>query len=156
MQTDGVGVRLLLVPPGRAVEVALEASAEVVHADKGVGDGQDDEDDGEDSKGRQRSLNSLVLLPVARLVDAHELEEEVRQAAEVKDHDAAHADLVLATREECGKEQDRDRHGNRQSGQDSLGARRPAHNDEELNREAEEEEKVEFQQCDVNLWRGPV
>ena len=80
----------------------LEARAKVVHADEGVDDGQDDEEDGQDGKGGQRPADGVVVLAVARLVDAHQLEEEVGQAAKVQQDDEAHADPVLASGEEGG------------------------------------------------------
>lgn len=107
-----------------------KAGAKVVHADECVGDGQNDEDDGENRERRERPRRSLVLLLVAGLVNANQLEEEIRQGSEVENDDRAHANLVFATDEEGSEEQDRNCDRNSHERQAELGVGRlVAHND---------------------------
>lgn len=129
----------------------LEALAEVGHADDCVGDGQDDEQDGDDGKGREGLANSHVVLLVAGLVNADELEEEVAKAAEVEDDGNDHAGLVLAAGEESGGEEDQDRDGNGGDGEGELGVTCLRDNNNELDDEAEEEEEIELEEGDVDL-----
>ena len=131
----------------------LEPLAKVVHADEGVGDGEDDEQDRHDGKGRKRLLNRLVEVPVARLEDAHELEEEVGEAGKVEEDDEAHAELVLALSEKGGKDQDADRNGDGRECQAELGIWLTVDDDQELHGKAEEEEEIELEEGNVNLGR---
>lgn len=151
VQLVRVGVLLLRVRALGPEQVLAQPRAEVAHADEGIDDGQDDEDDGQHGKGRQRAAHGVVVLAVARLVDAHQLEEEVGQAAKVEQDDQHDAEPVLALREEGGAEQDGDGHGDGGDVQAELDAVDVRDDDDELDREAEEEEEVEFQQSDVNL-----
>ena len=146
-----VGVLLLRVWALGTEEVRLEPRAEVVHADEGVDDGQDDEHDGQDGKGRQRPPDGVVVLAVAGLVDAHQLEEEVGEAAKVGQDDEAHADLVLAAGEEGGAEEDSDGDGDGGDVEAQLDVVEAVDDDEELHGKAEEEEKVKLEQGDVDL-----
>lgn len=82
--------------------MVLEPGAKVAHADEAVDDGQDDEENGQDSKGCQRLLDGFVILFMTGLVNADELEEEVRERAEVQDDGQRHSNLVLALRKEGG------------------------------------------------------
>lgn len=132
-------------------DVLLETSAKVAHANDGVDNGQDDEEDGDDSEGRQRLPHGHVELPVVWLVDAHELEDEVAQATEVQNDDNDHTDLLLSPGEESGA--DENRNGNRDGGssQSVLHNLDIAHDDKELDGESEEEEEIEFKESDVDL-----
>lgn len=156
LQLVRVGVLLLDVAAVRLEQVVLEALAKVVHADEGVGDGQDDEQDRHDGKGRQRLADGLVVLHVAGLVDAHELEEEVGKPGKKEQNDEAHAKLVLALGEEGGKDEDADGNGDRRESEAELGVRLACDDDEELHREAEEEEEIKLEEGNVNLGRGLV
>ena len=131
--------------------MALETGAEVAHADPSVNDGQDNEDDGDDGESSQRSSHSVVVLAVARLVHAHQLEKEVGECAEIEYDDGPHASLVLPAGEEGGGEQDGDRDWNGRNGQAEFYVARAGNNDEELDRETKEEEEIKLQEGDVDL-----
>ncbi len=129
----------------------LEPRAKVAHANEGVDDGQNDEQDGQDGKGRQRAPDGFVVLAVVGLVDAHQLEEEVGQAAKVQKDDEADANPVLAAREEGGAEEDGDGDRDGSNVEAQLEVFHAVDDNEELHGEAEEEEKVKLEQGDVDL-----
>jgi len=151
LQAVRVGIGLLRVGAGLLEQVVLKPVAKVGHADEGVDDGQDDEQDGDDGKGRQAPGHGGVREGVARLVDAHELEEEVREAAEVEQDDARRADVVLVPGEEGRGQEDDDGDGDGRDGQAELDVGDVPDDDEKLYRETEEEEEVKLQEGDVNL-----
>jgi hypothetical protein len=151
LQTDRVEVGLLVDLSRRGEEVVLEAVAKVLQADDGVDNGEDDEKNGDDSKGSQRFLDGLVVFPVARLVDSDKLEDEVAETAKVEDDDGNHAGLVLPAGKECGAEEDDDGDGNGGNCQGKLGIVGRSDNDHKLDDEAEEEEEIELEKGDVNL-----
>jgi len=136
-------------------DVHLEALAEVVHADEGVDDGEDDEDNSKHGKGRQGPLHGHVVVPEEGLVDADELEEEVAEAGEVEDDGEHHAKLDLAAGKEGGEEENGDGDGDGGRRQDVLGILDVLDDDEELDSEAEEEEEIELEEGDVDL-RGAL
>lgn len=153
LQVVRVVVGLFGVGPALLEDVGLEPRTEVCHADEGIDDGQDNQQDSKHRKGRQALSHGRIDLGVAGLVDAHQLEEEVGQAAEVEQDGEGHADLVLVAREEGCREQDEDGYRDGGDGQRELGLGNGDDDDEELDREAQEEEKIELQQCDVDLGK---
>lgn len=134
-------------------EVLLEALAKVAHADDGVDDGENDQEDGDDGESGQRPADGHVVLAVSRLVDADQLEDEVAQSTEIEDDDGDNAQLVLAAGEVGGADEDGDGDGDGSGGEGVLDDLDVADNDEELNGEAEEKEKVELEEGNVDLHR---
>lgn len=65
--------------------------------------------------------------------------------------DGGHADFALLSGKVSGHEENNDGHWNGSDGQAELDVGFFHHDDDELNGEAEEEEKVKFEQRDVNL-----
>lgn len=152
-QADRVEVVLLLVlGPPATLQVRLQPLAKVHHADDGVGDRKQDQHDGDDGEGGERLAHREVELRVAGLVDAHQLEDEVGQRAEVAHHHEERAEGVLATDEEGGPDEDDNGDGDDGDGEaelEVLGL--VVDHDQELHHEAEEEEEVELEQGDVDL-----
>lgn len=62
----------------------FQPEVEIGRADAGIDDGQDDENDGDDGKGRQGLSDRSVLFPLGGLVHPHELEDEVGHAGYVQ------------------------------------------------------------------------
>jgi hypothetical protein len=85
------------------------------------------------------------------LVHSDQLEQEVRQTANIEDNDDYHAWSILTTSPESSHRQDED--GDRYGGNGAVkfGIGNRCDDGQELDREAEEEEKVEFQKGDINL-----
>lgn len=131
--------------------MSLEPLTEVAHADERVDDGKDDQEDGQHSECGQRPAYSQVVLVMAGLIDADQLEEEVGQTTEVEQDDEADAETVLAPREEGGAQQDADGDGDRGDVQAQLEVFDAVDDDEELDGEAQEEKEVEFEEGDVDL-----
>lgn len=147
---DRVGVGLLLELTWRQ-KVGLESGAEVAHADDGIGDGENDEQNGDDGKRGEGLSNGKVILLVSGLVDSDELENEVGQAAEVENDDDDLADLVLPTSEVGSGEQNGDGDWDGSNGQCEFGVVLLSNDDDELNDETEEEEEIELEQRNVDL-----
>lgn len=141
----------VVLGPAAGDEVVLQAAIEVAHANNAVDNGEDDEQNGDDGKGGERLSHGNVELAVSWLVDAHQLEDEVGETAEVEDEDNGHARLVLLLGEVGGCEQDTDGDGDRGNREGEFGVRGFGNNDDKLNDESEEEEKVEFEERNVNL-----
>lgn len=133
--------------------MGLEPLAEVVHADETVGDGQNNEDDGENGEGSQGTADGKVVLAVTWLIDTDKLEEEVGKAAKVEQNNEAGAEAVFALGEKGGTQQDSNGDWDGGNVQAELDILQAVNDDEELNGEAEEEEKIELEQGDVNLLR---
>lgn len=55
----------------------LQALAKISHANYGINNGQNNQQDGDDCEGGQGLSNGKVRVPVAWLIDAYELEDEV-------------------------------------------------------------------------------
>lgn len=153
VHVDGVEVGLLVDLSWRGLQMWLKTRAEVAHADDGVDDGKEDEEDGDDGKGGQRLPHGFVRLLEARLVDSHKLEDEVGESAEVENDDADHSWHVLPAGEEGGGNKNYNGYGNRNDGQGKLGVALLSDDDDELNNETEEEEEIELEQGNVNLGR---
>jgi hypothetical protein len=151
LQVDRIEVGLLIDLSRRGEEMVLEAVAKVTQADDGVDNGENDEKNGDDSKGRQRLLDGFIVLLVTGLVDSDKLEDEVAETAEVEDDDGNHARLVLPAGEECGAEEDDDGDWNGGNRQSELGIVGRSDNDDKLDDEAQEEEEIELEKGDVNL-----
>jgi hypothetical protein len=131
--------------------VSLEARAKVAHADDGVDNGEENEEDGDDGKGGQRSANGEVSVLISRLVYSANLEDEVRKSSEIEDDDANHAGLVLPPGEVCGGQQDGNGDRNGGASQGELRIVLPSDNDDKLHNVAKEEEEVKLKQRNVNL-----
>lgn len=131
--------------------MCFEAGAEVVHADDGVDDGHDDEQNGDDGEGGERLSNGEVRRSAAGLVDTEELEDEVGETAKVEDNNADHARLVLPLGEESSSNQNgnRDRNGGNRKSEFGIGL--DSDDDDKLNDETQEEEEIELEQGNVNL-----
>ena len=133
----------------------LQPFTEIDRAGDRIGDGDDDQDDGDHSEGRQRLRRYHVLVPRPALVDADQLEEEIGESGEVEGDDGDHAGAVLPSSEEGREDEDENGNGNGGNGQaefwvgGGVGVRfghRDAweNDDDELHGEAEEEEEIEF------------
>ena len=85
------------------------------------------------------------------LVHPGEFENEVCEAAEVDEDGEDHANLVLPSSPECRHEQDEDRDRDGGDRQPVLSICQPGDDNQELDGEAEEEEKIKLQQSDVDL-----
>lgn len=151
LQIDGIEVRVLFNVPRRLSEVVLQAGTKVAHADDAVGDGANNEDNGDDSKGSERFTHRPVLLFRVWLVNPDELVEEVGKAAEVADNDDGHADLILDPGEPGSQKQNGNSNGDGGDGKTEFGVGFERNNNQKLNSEAEEKEEVELQKCDINL-----
>lgn len=129
----------------------LQTLVEVQHACYCVGDGEDDQDDGEHGEDGHGLSSGLVVLFVAGLVHADELEAEVGEAAEVENHDYHHAGHRFAACPEGGHEEDEDCDWDGGGGKGEFDVRYVGDDNKELDGEADEEEEIELQECDVNL-----
>jgi hypothetical protein len=132
-------------------QVILQALTKIAHADEGIDDGKDDEDDGHDRKCRERLPDRHVILLRMGLVDAHQLEKEVCESAKVEEDDCNHAGSILALSEEGSKQQDCNRDGDGGGRKAELILSLSRDDDEELHGEAKEEEEIKLQQGDVDL-----
>lgn len=129
--------------------MGLESGAKVEHADDGVGNGEDDEKNGDDGEGCKRLPDGLVV--VLESPNTDELEKEVYEATVVKDDDSNHSKLVFDAGEVGGADQDQNRDWDRDNGESKFGIVGLGHNDHKLDNEAEKEEEVELEQCNINL-----
>ena len=134
----------------------------------GNDDGDDEKSNRDDGEGCKHSPRILVVFR-ACIIDVHsnELEEEVGHCAKVDDllesephaldlqrytyYGRDHANHVLLPGPVGSQEQYEDRDGNGSASQTALGLLGASHDDQKLDSKAEKEEKIEFQQCDVNL-----
>lgn len=93
---------------------------------------------------------------MTRLVHPGELEDKVCQSAEEKDNGKKHSELVLPSRPECCHNEDDD--SDRDSGDRNpfLGICDVVDDNEELYSEAQEEEEIELQQSNVNLYNVSI
>jgi hypothetical protein len=132
-------------------DVGLQSFVKVVSTHDGVGDGEDDQHNGDGRETGQTLADGKVVIRFAGLVHAGELEDEVGQSAEEEEDGADHADLVLSAGPEGRHEQDQDRNGNGSDGEAPLKVRQAGDNDKELHRESQEEEEIKLEQRNVNL-----
>lgn len=152
VEANTIRIRLLDVSAWLQ-EVLLQARVEVAHADEGISDCENDEQDSQNSESRQTPPHGQVEITVPRLIDSDELEEKVGKTTEVQDDDAPHARLRLVSGEEGGHQQNGNRDGNGSNGKTEFHVRLAADDNEELDGEADEEEEIELQQCDIDLYR---
>lgn len=129
----------------------LQATVEVAHANDAIDNGEDDEQNRDDREGSEGLSNSNVVLSVPRLINSNQLEDEVCEAAKIEDKDYCHAGLVFLLCEVGSCKQNANRDGYRGNRQCKLGVGGLGDNDNELNDEPEEKEKVKLEQCDVDL-----
>ena len=130
--------------------MALKTGIEVSHANQGVDDCEENEDDCEYGKCGQGPTHRHVVLPVPGLIDANELEEKVSQSCQIEANDGDDANLVLAAGEEGGENKYDDTEWDGSNGEPKLKVL-VIDNDEKLNRETEEKEKIKLEESDVNL-----
>lgn len=135
--------------------MGLEALVEVVCAHTGRNDGEDEQQDGENGKGRERLAGGLVIFLASGVGNVHadELEQEVAHGDEVDDNNAHHAGKRLAADPPSGQEQKKegdDERGGREGLFDSLGV---FDHYEKLDGKGKEEEKVKLQESNVNLQK---
>lgn len=128
----------------------LETGAKVAHANNGVGNGKEDEQDGDDGECGQRLSNSPVLFSL--LVDSDKLVNKVGQSTQMQHNDDDHAGFVLATSEEGSRDEDDDGDGNSGNGNGEFRVVSVGDHNNELDDEAEEEEEIELQEGNENLW----
>ena len=143
-----------LVRGGRLlVDVWLEALVEVVRAHARDDNGEQQQQDRQNRKHRQRLARGLVLLLAVDAGDVHadELEEEVGEGDEVDDDDDNHAGDRLAADPEGGGEEQQEGDDEGNGRERLLKAGRVLDDDEELDGEGEEEEKVKLEQGNVDL-----
>lgn len=133
--------------------------SKVIVADHCVRDGscyQENSDGCEDGQGVS---DRQVLRLMSGLVHANQFEDEIGETSHVGAHDYNTARLILTTSEECREKEDEDSNGDSGDCQDELGrgdltatgdglAR---DDDQELNGEAQKEEEIELQKCNVDL-----
>lgn len=131
--------------------MGLKTHVEVAQADDAVGDGKEDEKDGNDGEGSEGPADSTVMVPPFGLVNANELKDEVAQGAVIKDEYNDHANLVLFAREPTRG--DKNENGDWDSGDSKreFGILLVRDNNDELDDETEEEEKVKLEKGDVDL-----
>lgn len=115
--------------------MGLESLVEVAHANDGVYQGKDDQQDGNDGEGCEGLADGLIRVFVVGLVDANQFEDKIGQAAQEKKHDTNCASLVLSAGEVgCGKENyNRNRDGC--DGESKLGVRLLRDDDDKLDDE---------------------
>lgn len=91
-----------------------------------------------------------VLVRHARIVHPHEFKDEVSHSGEVEDDDESLANVGLAAGDISGEEEEEngDNERGNSKGEFVVFA---VHDDKELNGEADEEEKVELEEGDVDL-----
>lgn len=130
-------------------QVSFEASAVVIHAVEGIDDGADQQEDSQHGKGRQTLAYRHVLS--GALVDTEQLEDEVGQASEKERDDAQSASSILVPGTVSCSKKDENRDGHGSYSGPVFGPAVTANDDDELHRKPEEEEKVKFQQGDVDL-----
>ena len=132
----------------------LESVVEVAHAKERIGDGDDNQNNGHDGERGKGALNSQVILATSLRVDADKLEQEIGKTTEEEQDDPAHANAVFALGEIGRAKQNDNGNGNRGSGKAEFDVCLAGYNNQELNREAQEEEEIKFQQCNKNLAIG--
>lgn len=131
--------------------MVLEALTKVVHADNGVEDGKQNEENRNDSKGCEGFGNGRVGVLVAWLVDTDKLEKKIAETAKKENGNCNHSWLVFAASEECSGEKDDNRNGNSGDGQGEFNIGGVGDNDDKLDNESKEEEEIELEQSNVDL-----
>lgn len=132
----------------------FEAGLEVVHAVHGVDDSADQQHDGKHRKRRQTLAYWHVLL--GSLIDAEEFEDEVGEGSKIGDNDTPRAKLTLVAGKVRGGKQNDNRKRHRGNGQVQLDVAISTHNHHKLNSEPKEEEEIELQQGNVDLFNVSV
>lgn len=132
-------------------DVWFQSLVEVGHAGNSVGDGEEDEDNNDNGEDGQRLSHREILVDVARLVHADDLEDEVCETGVVTYNNQHHSHLVLATSPEGGHHQDENGDGKGSNSKTFLGVWDASDNDQELDCETEEEEEIELEKSDINL-----
>jgi hypothetical protein len=152
-----VRIALVLVSDySSSLDVRFQALVEVRRTPCAVDDCHDQQQERNDSKSRQTFPRRFIVLHsfrVARVVHAYELEQEVSHGREVEDDRAAHSQSGLAPGKPCSRKQDGDGDGDGGNGESKfdVGGMLTNH-DDKLYCESEEEEKVELEEGNVNLF----
>jgi hypothetical protein len=152
-----VRVALVLVSDySSSLNMRFQALVEVCRTPCAVDDGHDQQQERDDGKSCQTFPRRLVVLHsfrVARVVHAYELEKEVSHGREVEDDRAAHSQGGLAPGEPCSRKQDGDGDGDSGNGESKFNVGGMlANHDDKLYCESEDEEKVELEEGNVNLF----
>lgn len=134
--------------------MGLETLVKVGQADDAIGDGHNDKKNCDDGEGGERLLYGLVVGKPKGLVNSHQLEDEVCEGTMIQNNDSNHATLNLSAGEICGG--DKNANSDRDCGdcKSELDVFSTGDDDEELNDETQEEEEIEFEEGNVNLWQG--
>lgn len=85
------------------------------------------------------------------LIDSHKLEDKVRRASKIEENDYNHSNNVLPACPKPRHEEYEYRNRNGGNGEIELDLVDIGDYNQELHREAQEEEKVELQKCNVDL-----
>lgn len=137
----------------------FQTLVEVQRAHYGISDGKYHEDECDDRETGQVFPDRQIGVAIRRLIHPDKLEYEVSSAAEVQDDCNNHAKQVFSSSWPCCCEQNQDGDGNSGNGEHSLASIDLVNDDQELNREPEEEEKVKFQEGNIDLeelMKAPV
>lgn len=132
----------------------LQALIKIIRADTGNYNRHQEQQYRKDCKGSQTLSRWLVVLLSEKVgsIHADELEEEIGERDEVDDDDKDHAGDGFAAYPEGGEEQENECYGKSSRCEALLNGLGVVDHDEELNREGEEEEEIELEECNVNLW----
>lgn len=151
------------------MDVLLQAFVEIVHANAGVSDRQNDQEKRDNSEECQRPPGGQVLLVCLRLVHADQLEQEVCHGCKVQKlryqlednsdpcaarttyNDNDHSDRALSFHEDRSANKNKNCNGNGSRRESEFNIRLVRDNDKELNRKTEEKEEIELQQSDIDL-----
>jgi hypothetical protein len=152
-----VRITLVLVPNhSSSLNVRFQSFVEVCRTPCTVDDCHDQQQKCDDSKSCQTFPRRLVVhhpFRVVRVVHAHQFEKEVSHGRKVEHNRAAHSQCRLAPGEPCRREQDGDRDRDSSDGECKFEVGRMlADYDDKLYCESQEEEKVELEQRNVNLF----
>jgi hypothetical protein len=136
------------------VDVGLEALAEVVCAHACNDNGEDEEENGEHGEGGQGLARWLVVVLAVQVGNVHadELEQEVRHGDEVHNDDRNHARDGFATDPPRSEEEKKEGDDQGDSGQGEFNGLGVFDDNQKLDGEGEEEEEVELEEGDINLY----
>ena len=152
-----VRVTLVLVsnhsPP---LDVRFQSFVEVCRTPCAVDDSHDQQQERDDCESRQTFARRFVILHsfrVARIIHAYELEKEVSHGREIENDCATHSQCRFSSGKPCSRKQDGNGDGNGSNGECKLDVGGMlANHDDELHCESEEEEEVELEKGNVNLF----
>lgn len=148
----GHWVLFVTVFDGALGDMRLQSLAKVQRANDCIDDGYNDKQNRDDGKGCERTAGRHIIIHT-RLVGVHanELEKEVGEGSQEDDDNSGHEDPVLSSGGPYGCQQKQDGEWNNDNRQLELNVVGLQHDNQELNGEAQEEEKVKLEQSDENL-----